>query len=224
MSHRTNVGAQNRHKGSRQTHLNKLKFDPNRHKDDHDRFDKSFLDVMTSLCCRRCCDQLQWKVDYGKFIPLERPRRCNMCSQKTVAIAYHRICQDCCIASAKCAKCQKRPADKNAEAVANDGSDEEDEENDNEAATAAAKLDPDHILHKYAFIDDPIQDEEFAHLQGLDVRRILNHKRKVQLLREKESRANMRERERRAHIRAAKKQNDGVDELASEEDDSDEEL
>eukprot|EP00388_Colpodella_angusta_P019030 GDKJ01047533.1.p1 GENE.GDKJ01047533.1~~GDKJ01047533.1.p1 ORF type:complete len:220 (-),score=29.80 GDKJ01047533.1:89-748(-) len=219
MSHQTNT-TYHRHKGSRQTHLNKLKFDPNRHKDDHDKVDKSFLDVMTTLCCRRCCDQLQWKVDYGKFVPLERPRRCNICAQKNVAIAYHRICQDCSIKTAKCAKCQKCPADKGEGGAVSDDSDADEEER---PSLPTKELDEDHILNKYAFIDQPIQDEEFAHLQGLDVRRVLNHKRKLQILREKESRADMRERERRSHIRAEKKKNEGVDELASEKD-SDEEM
>lgn len=217
MSHH-NVNT-NRHKGSRQTHMNKIKFDPDRHKDEHNKIDRSFFDVMTSLCCRRCCDQLQWKVDYGKFIPLERPRKCNLCSQKTVAIAYHHICQECSKQSARCAKCQKCPANK-AAGVPVEG---EDSDNDEIPLEERKDFDPEHILLKYAFIDEPIEDEEFAHLQGLDVRRLVNHKRRVAILREKESRAGMRERERRTHIRAMKKANEGVDEIASEED-SDEEI
>lgn len=215
MSHH-NINS-NRHKGARQTHMNKLKFDPNRHKDDHDKIDKSFYDVMTSLCCRRCCDQLQWKVDYGKFIPLERPRKCNLCSQKTVAIAYHHICQECAKDHARCAKCQKCPTNKLVAGV------EQSSDEDEIPIEERKDYDPEHVLNKYAFIDEPVEDEEFAHLQGLDIRRLVNHKRRVAILREKESRANMRERERRSHIRAQKKANEGVDTLDSAED-SDEEI
>ena len=99
----------NAHKGPRQKHLNVTKFDPYRHGGEDRKPDTSFLDIMSSMCCRRCALQLHWKVEYGKFVALERPRKCNVCHQKTVALAYHHVCQPCCLARGMCGKCQKKP-------------------------------------------------------------------------------------------------------------------
>lgn len=239
MSHRTNV-SRNPHKGPRQTHLNRTKFDPNRYKDSHEQLDKSFLDVMTSLCCRKCCDQIQWKVDYGKYQPLDRPKKCNGCREKKVAIAYHHLCQECSKETAKCAKCQKQfgiiaveEAKKKKEAALASGTalQEEDDssvgvDSDDDGGPQVnergRKITDDHALAKYKFVDEPIEDEDFKYLQGLDVRRLVDHKRKVAAMKEREGRQYLRESERRTVLREEKKKKEGGEDEAA--DDSDEEI
>jgi hypothetical protein len=206
-------------KGPRQIHMNRTKYDPNKYKDSHEQLDQSWIDVMTSLCCRRCCDQLQWKVDYGKYTPLELPRKCNGCNQKTIAIAFHHLCQECSKETAKCAKCQKlfgpigialaeEKRLSNPNAIIEDRSDEETDRND--AALA-----------RYAFVDAPITDEEFKHLQGLDIRRLVQRKTKQRALDEKEARNNLRERERRTIVRVERKKAE-LEEQGIEDSDHDE--
>ena len=190
--------------------MNRTKFDPNKYKDSYEQLDQSFIDVMSSLCCRRCCDQLQWKVDYGKYIPLELPRKCNGCNKKCIAIAFHHLCQECAKDTAKCAKCQKQfgpigialaeakaKADPNAVVV--------DEVSDDEG-----KIQNEHVLARYAFVDEPIRDEEFKHLQGLDIRRLVLRKTKQAALDEKEARNQLRERERRTVLRVEQRKAEAV--------------
>eukprot|EP00758_Cryptobia_borreli_P004700 Tbor_TRINITY_DN4529_c0_g1::TRINITY_DN4529_c0_g1_i1::g.15708::m.15708 len=206
-------------KGSRQTHMNRTKFEPNRYKDSYEQLDKSFLEVMTSLCCRKCCDQIQWKVDYGKYTPLERPKKCNICNQKTIAIAYHHICQECSKVSGECAKCQKLPGDRGKPGQSVEGKggtdltassalqtvQEEDSNSDTEEMINRKRITDNHVLAKYMFVDDPVEDEEFKHLQGLDIRRLVEHKRRVLYRKEKDDRQYMKERQRRTLIRQDKK-------------------
>ncbi|KAG2382464.1 hypothetical protein C9374_005044 [Naegleria lovaniensis] len=55
--------------------------------------------------CKRCHDIIEWKKAYRKYKPLTQPRRCNICQQKTVTLAYHVICNKCAKDNRKCAKC-----------------------------------------------------------------------------------------------------------------------
>ena len=57
--------------------------------------------------CQRCYDQLQWRIDFRKYKPLEKPRKCNMCSQPHVLKAYRTICDPCSGKDGKklCTKC-----------------------------------------------------------------------------------------------------------------------
>jgi hypothetical protein len=210
--------------GARQVHHNREKFNPYRHKDENDKVHVSVLDTMTSLCCKRCCDIIQWKVDFGKYLHLERPRRCNGCSEKTVAISYHHICQECAKKAIVCAKCQKPPKFEMMASEAGkrvEDSDEESEEQE-EGGEAVKKSLPESLL-KYTFVDEVVSDEEFAAYRGLDVRRLVQYKRRVQAMLEREKRGNLRERERRTVLRKLKKAEGG--DVGEEVDfDSDEEM
>ena len=185
MSHR-NI-PKNSQRGSRQVHKNKTKFDPNRYKDSHERLDLSFVDVMTSLCCKRCCDKIQWKYDYGKYQSFELPRKCNRCTEKKLVLAYHHICQECSKITGHCAKCQRPPTSEASHSDENDDSGEE---------TRIPE-----VLLRYAFVDEPCEDPEFAHLQGLDIRRLVAHKKRLAIQAERDERLLMRERERRTVVR-----------------------
>lgn len=216
--------------GSRQVHHNREKFNPYRHKDENDKIHISVLETMTSLCCKRCCDIIQWKVDFGKYQHLERPRRCNGCSEKTVAISYHHICQECAKKAIVCAKCQKPPkfegmAADGAKRPQEEASDSESSDDDDKDEVGAEPKKPlSESLLKYVFVDEPISDEEFAAYRGLDARRLVQYKRKVQAMIEKEKRSNLRERERRTVLRKLKKA-EGADAGAEVMDfDSDEEM
>lgn len=155
---------------------------------------------MTSLCCRRCCDIIQWKVDYGKYVPQELARRCNLCHEKKVTHPYHHICQICAENAAVCAKCQKAPF---AELRAK--TDEEPEEEEEENAHSAAEP------HKYDFVDQPVQDPELQHLQGLNVRVLQQRLRQKREAENREALGALRERERRTVLRKATAREDVSD-------------
>ncbi|KPI83598.1 hypothetical protein ABL78_7371 [Leptomonas seymouri] len=178
--------------GSRQAYLNKSKFNPNRYKHEKDRVSKETEFAMTSLCCRRCCEIIQWKVDYGKYTLQEQTRRCNLCHEKKVALPYHRICQQCAEETAVCAKCQKSPLLERATADSKDSVDEfeEGDERVNEE-------------HKYDFVDLPIEDGELRRLQGLNTRVLQQQLRCKREAENKEALSLLRERERRTALRKA---------------------
>lgn len=99
----------NGQRGSRQSYQNAKKFDPNKYKLEQEQLTPDVVDSMTSLCCKRCAEIITWKVNYGKYEPLNCARKCNLCTQKCVVYAYHRICQNCARNRTICAKCQKSP-------------------------------------------------------------------------------------------------------------------
>jgi hypothetical protein len=130
----------NRHKGPRHAYFNKTKFQPYRHCTER-KPDDSWYRAMSSLCCPRCTKKLQWKIDYAKYLPQERARKCNLCQQKNVSIAYHRICQDCSRRHIRCAKCQMDPTTANQTDFwqkQRDDDEEEDGENDEQPVAKPA--------------------------------------------------------------------------------------
>lgn len=205
----------NRHKGPRQAYFNKSKFQPYRHCTERTP-DHSFLRPMTSLCCQRCAKKLQWKVEYAKYVPQEKPRKCNLCQQKSVVIAYHRICQDCSRQHVRCAKCQLDPQTANQSDMweRRDGDDDDDEGSDagdarapeaeeqdgaENAAGASDELSAAAIKDKFAAASD--DDEELCSLRGLDVSLLRAQKRKIRAMEDEANRALLRERERRTLAR-----------------------
>ncbi|RNF12136.1 uncharacterized protein Tco025E_06508 [Trypanosoma conorhini] len=222
-------------RGSQQVYRNKVKFDPYRYKLDDQKLPPGVVAFFTSLCCRRCCEILQWKVDYGKYIPLERQRKCNCCQERTVAIAYHHMCQRCATETTRCAKCQKRPtlgeSVTDAEKRDNDASvgreakaaveEEEEEEEEYQVEEAmSAGMPNGEVSSKYAFLEQEVSDEEFRPLRGLDIRQLKQRKAELVKQQEKERVGRLRERERRTVLRRAVR-----DPAAGQEaDDSDEEI
>jgi hypothetical protein len=214
--------------------MNRLKFDPYRHKDENQRLDQSILDTMTSMCCKRCCDIVQWKVDFGKYQPQDRPRKCNLCEQKLVAIAYHRICQECAKQTIRCAKCQKPPSltDEGIGEGSSSGEDDDDDDGDRRVAMKATAQSHavagrqgktvEDALMKYMFVYTPDSDEEFHAYQGLDYRRLKVYKRRLSAMKEKEEQNALRERERRTLLRQQRKQHKGEGGDADGDYDSDE--
>lgn len=68
--------------------------------------------------CRRCLEQIQWRVAYHKYKPLALARRCNTCKQPGVVIKAYRVICDKCAESKKkegimqCTKCCKNVKEK----------------------------------------------------------------------------------------------------------------
>ncbi|KAH9577162.1 Protein of unknown function DUF2039 [Trypanosoma melophagium] len=220
-------------RGSQQSYMNKVKFDPYRYKLDDQKLPAAVVGTMTSLCCRRCCDILQWKVDYGKYIPLERYRKCNRCQAKKIALSYHHICQKCAMETGRCAKCQKPPIVGITTTGAENGKHNEHGENglikrkeesdkddyDVEEEEHVAK---DDAPSKYTFVDQEDSDDEFKPLRGLDIRLVKNKKVAAQRQQESDRIARLRERERRTVLRRVAQ--DSQCDADADADDSDEEL
>lgn len=196
----------NGQRGSRQGYINKTKFDPNRHKHEKERLSDSVFLYMTSLCCQRCCEIIQWKVDFGKYVSLEHPRKCNTCMNKDVTIAYHRICQACAKGRAICAKCQKASKNTTPQPVCGD-----------DFSKDSDYVPQENNPRKYKFVEEMSSYPQLEYLCGLDVR-CLERELSIQQHNEKcnELRC-LNERRRRTMLRQLGKQH----ECAS---DSDEEL
>lgn len=190
--------------------MNTTKFDPNKHKLKQERLPEKTLTVMTMLCCKRCCEIIQWKVDYGKYVPLEVARKCNLCGEKNVTLAYHRICRDCAIKTTSCAKCQKCVETlRFYDSSKGGGSDQEDDTQERSQTNKE---------NRWGFLEEEIELDELKHLQGLDVRILqqeLENARRQE--REDEIKA-LSERKRRAVLRS-QAEDDRSDNDKSESDD-----
>eukprot|EP00796_Vickermania_ingenoplastis_P007212 gene7212-5069_t len=176
--------------GSRQAYTNATKFDPNKYKLEKERVPEEVIEKMTSLCCRRCCEIINWKLDYGKYEPLQRARKCNICSEKKVSLAYHRICQECAEVNCVCAKCQKPPG-----VSANTEESDIDDEVESEQKGSELKE-----TSKYSFVDE-VGDAQLAHLQGLDRRLLLKRLKQEKFESDQKNLLKLRERERRTVLR-----------------------
>lgn len=177
--------------GSRQSYPNSRKFDPNKYKLEKERVPHDLIEKMTSLCCRRCCEIISWKVEYGKYEILQRAKKCNLCAEKTVCLAYHRICQECSKNNVLCAKCQKNPSSKS---IVVEQSDSEQSCSDDDAEIEMKEN------SKYAFVDNVI-DPELSFLKGLDARLVLKKLNQERFEAEREKLSKLRERERRTILR-----------------------
>lgn len=171
--------------GPRQAYLNSKKFDPNKYKLEKERIPLDLQDRMTSLCCRRCCEIISWKVNYGKYETLQRAKKCNLCGQKTVMLAYHHICQGCSKSNIICAKCQKKPDFEDMSRIST--SDDQREERGNETS-------------EFSFVNEVI-DEDLSFLKGLDCRMLLKKLNEERQELESERINRLRERERRTILR-----------------------
>lgn len=158
--------------GSRQAHHNREKFNPYRHKDVHEQLHSSILDTMTSLCCKRCCDTIQWKVDFGKYHKklndrnqVVQPKRCNACGERKLAIAFHHICQECAKAKIVCAKCQRKPKlSAEGKVVEEEGEDEDRDEEEGEEEDDEERLVDKNATRQER--DDDDEDERRAHVDS----------------------------------------------------------
>ncbi|KAG5491518.1 hypothetical protein JIQ42_01421 [Leishmania sp. Namibia] len=194
--------------GARQAYMNKSKYNPNRYKQEKDRVSHQTEFAMTSLCCRRCCEIIQWKVDYGKYTSQEQSRRCNLCRENKVVYVYHRICQSCAEREAVCAKCQKHPATLATTAEAHVSDKDSDQESSEGIAGHLEKLkEP----SKYAFVDVFPDEEELQRLRGLNTRVLQQKLRKRRATENRDALAALRERARRTQLRKAAVQVDVSD-------------
>jgi hypothetical protein len=50
-----------------------------------------YFNFLFSLC-RRCVDQINWKLLYNKYKKMSEPARCNFCQEKNVFRTYMKAC------------------------------------------------------------------------------------------------------------------------------------
>uniref|UniRef100_A0A6T6VFD4 Uncharacterized protein n=1 Tax=Bicosoecida sp. CB-2014 TaxID=1486930 RepID=A0A6T6VFD4_9STRA len=72
---------------------------------------KKILGIDHHGLCSRCSEIIEWKKKYRKYKPLKAPKKCNGCDRRSIAKAYHTLCDDCARSRSVCAKCGKNPAD-----------------------------------------------------------------------------------------------------------------
>lgn len=73
--------------------------------------DKAVLVAPLDHLCQRCVEQVQWKIDYQKYKPLTKPRKCDSCNKPNIIKAYRMICEGCATAKKHekillCCKCR----------------------------------------------------------------------------------------------------------------------
>ncbi|XP_068629240.1 uncharacterized protein C9orf85 homolog [Battus philenor] len=96
-------GNTNRTRG--QKHQNRTAFKNDLH--DSSRKTKFLNSLDVTGVCARCKEIIEWKIKYKKYKPLDAPRKCVGCEQKTVKFAYHVLCVNCASVKKVCAKCCK---------------------------------------------------------------------------------------------------------------------
>ena len=74
---------------------------------------KREIELSTKIqgCCRRCTQQLEWRLKYGKYKPRKKRGQCVMCKNYSISTAYYSICVPCSESSGKCPKCLKLLSD-----------------------------------------------------------------------------------------------------------------
>lgn len=55
--------------------------------------------------CKRCKDQLEWKIQYNKYKKMTEPAKCTYCHNKNVLRTYMRACEACSESLKTCPKC-----------------------------------------------------------------------------------------------------------------------
>ena len=55
--------------------------------------------------CKRCSDQISWKLQYNKYKRMTEPSRCALCHQKNVLRTYMTACEPCSETLKICPKC-----------------------------------------------------------------------------------------------------------------------
>lgn len=61
--------------------------------------------------CEKCHQIIEWRKQYRKYKPLTQPRRCNLCQEKKITLAYHVVCDPCAANRKICAKCMQNDED-----------------------------------------------------------------------------------------------------------------
>lgn len=55
--------------------------------------------------CKRCLEQLQWRLKFGKYKPIKAAKKCQKCSHMTVVKPYRVLCNKCADDTKCCSKC-----------------------------------------------------------------------------------------------------------------------
>lgn len=60
-----------------------------------------------------CAGVVRWKIEYGKWKPLNNPKKCVSCHEPTVVRPYSFYCVECAEKKQVCAKCRQPLTDCN---------------------------------------------------------------------------------------------------------------
>lgn len=75
------------------------------------RYKQNLLDYQKNAVldrvCQRCYEQLQWKLQYGKYKGIKQPKKCVNCKQKAILKPYRLLCNKCGDDLKKCTKCME---------------------------------------------------------------------------------------------------------------------
>jgi len=75
------------------------------------QFNQSYVDTIAKApfdrLCQRCREQVQWKIDYGKYKPPTNVSKCIKCQQKSIVKAYRTVCDKCADKEKICSKCHE---------------------------------------------------------------------------------------------------------------------
>lgn len=92
------------HKKKPQKHQNKMAFKI--------QFDTQALEkqkkVSLHLLCKRCVEQMNWKLQFNKYKKITEPGRCNFCHEKNVVRSYMKACDSCSEKEKVCPKCLEK--------------------------------------------------------------------------------------------------------------------
>ncbi|KAM3143413.1 hypothetical protein pb186bvf_004474 [Paramecium bursaria] len=55
--------------------------------------------------CPQCLEQIEWKIQYGKYKVSHDLSKCTNCEQKVIFKAYRKLCDKCSDEILACAKC-----------------------------------------------------------------------------------------------------------------------
>lgn len=73
------------------------------------QFDTLALDihkkVSLTLLCKRCHEQMSWRLQFNKYKKITQPAKCNYCHQKVVVRSYMKACDPCAEEHSVCPKC-----------------------------------------------------------------------------------------------------------------------
>lgn len=79
------------------------------------KFDTLALDIQKkvslNLLCKRCSEQISWKLQFNKYKKITQPSKCNYCHEKIVVRSYMKACDPCAEKEEVCPKCLGKDID-----------------------------------------------------------------------------------------------------------------
>jgi len=73
----------------------------------NEKFSEVAKNVPLDRLCERCHDQIEWKIQYGKYKSATSLSKCIKCEEKNVNKSYRNICDKCSDKDKLCSKCMQ---------------------------------------------------------------------------------------------------------------------